>query len=103
MNADIEIGLVEFVRAVREQLIESAQDGAESALRFEVGPVELELEVRTSRDYSVDGGIRVWVVSAGGKATDQSSTSHRLKITLDPKMSGAESVLLGSQTGSRPE
>ena len=40
--------------------------------------------MEVSREKAGDGGIRFWVVSIGGSSKATSSTTHRIKLTLNP-------------------
>lgn len=81
--------LVDAVQAVRVQLEEAARSSG--SLRFEVGPIELELTVELERDAKSAAGVRVFVVtsSAGERGVAAVAASgrerHRIKMTLTPR------------------
>lgn len=81
---DNKMPLAEFVAALREELEEARRLGAEQGLRFEVGPIELEMETIATREATAKAGVRFWVVEAGGEGTATSGTTTRLKLTLSP-------------------
>ncbi|HJP64977.1 MAG TPA: trypco2 family protein [Actinomycetota bacterium] len=78
------IGLAEAIRTLRAELAASQDEGSDNSVRFNVGPVELEFQVELSREAGVEGGVQFWVVSIGGKGSVASTTSHRLKLSLEP-------------------
>ena len=78
------IGLAEAVRSVRAELVVAMREGQDAELRFRTGPVELEFTVEAGRETSAGGGVRWWVVSAEGKVTSESRTTHRITVSLTP-------------------
>ena len=80
-----EIELSAAVRAVREQLVRAALDGAGAPIRFEVGPIQMEFAVELRREAGASGGVRAWVLSADAEARASRATTHRVSFTLTPK------------------
>jgi hypothetical protein len=78
------IGLRQAVAAVRAELIEAMNDGVDSALRFEIGPVELDFAIDVSTTATGEVGVRVWVLSLAGKGERAVRNSHRVTVTLNP-------------------
>jgi hypothetical protein len=96
---DVEPAGVELAAAigqVREQLARAIEQGKESPVAFRAGPVEMEFEVTFTSTVSGDAGVRVWVVSAGGKGERARGTTHRLKISLTPVDRSGGDRLIGS-------
>ena len=85
------LDLADVVRALRRELIEAAADGADAAIHFELGPVEVEFLVEVHREGSADTGVRFGVVSVGAKGSLASGTTHRVKLALTPKDSDGRS------------
>ena len=76
--------LHEAIAAIRVGIERAVAEGADSEVRFEVGPVELELVATVHKDAS--GEVKVsllpWSASAkGGASTDR---TQRIKLTLQP-------------------
>jgi hypothetical protein len=82
------IELAELIRQLRTELKAAAAEGAGAgdALRFELGPVEVEATVAAGRDQGANGKVRFWVVEAGGDAKFTSSQTQRITLTLHPKV-----------------
>ncbi|WP_042396445.1 trypco2 family protein [Streptacidiphilus carbonis] len=80
-----EIELATAVRAIREQLVQAARDGADSPIRFEVGPVQMDFAVELRREAGASGGVKAWVLSAGAEAKASRGSTHRVSFTLTPK------------------
>ena len=78
------IGVQEAIRTLRAELTAAMKEGEGEGLQFRTGPIELEFLVEVSREKGGDAGIRFWVVSIGGSSKATSSTTHRIKLTLNP-------------------
>ncbi|MGG2464084.1 trypco2 family protein [Streptomyces sp. RGM 3693] len=95
-HADIgaQIDLVSAVQALRAQITEAAATDPGSDVRFQIGPIELEFTVALTRDRSVKGGVKAWVVSADADARRSTAQTHRVKFNLTP---------ISASTGESPE
>lgn len=60
------------------------EQGEGEEVRFALGPVELEFQVEVSNDAGVDGGVKFWVVSLGGRGTRSSGQTHTVRLSLSP-------------------
>ncbi|MFJ8533227.1 trypco2 family protein [Streptomyces sp. NPDC093591] len=80
------IELSDMIRELRQQLSTALTDGAGEALRFELGPVELEATVAVSREAGADGKVRLWVVDAGANGKYAQAQTQRVTVTLTPKV-----------------
>ena len=92
------IELSAAVRAIREELTQAAADGAGEAVRFEVGPIEMEFTVELTREASAKGGVRAWVMTAEAEAKAARGTTHRVTFTLTPKDATGGSIDIGNST-----
>jgi hypothetical protein len=88
-----EIKLSEMIEALRVELAVATENGDGKALRFEVGPVELEVEVAASRRTSGNGGVEFWVLKAGAEHGREDVVTHRIKVTLQPKLADGGGVV----------
>ena len=73
------IGLVEFIQAVRQELVRAQQIAGSDPL-LKLDDVELEMSVVTTKEAS--GGLKFWVVELGTKY-DKEQT-HRVTLKLAP-------------------
>ncbi|MFF2199030.1 trypco2 family protein [Streptomyces sp. NPDC058145] len=76
-----EIGLGEAIRALRAELTEAKGEGEGSWMRFQVSPVDLELQLVVTKD--VNGKIGWKVVEAG--ASIDSAKTQKVNLTLTPQ------------------
>ncbi|MFF8310386.1 trypco2 family protein [Streptomyces lydicus] len=79
------VGLADAVRGVRAELQEAMAEGQDEALRFEVGPVELEFAVDVRKEGGAEAKAKVYVVSFGARGGLTATATHRLKLTLQPQ------------------
>ncbi|MGW7071136.1 trypco2 family protein [Streptomyces sp. NPDC054855] len=89
------IELAEMIAQLRGELAaamaaaqdaENPEDPEGAALRFELGPVQLEAEFAVQRSAGADGRIRFWVVEAGASGQQAHSTTHRVTLSLEPRV-----------------
>ena len=90
MSDGVAAGLAETIKALRSELTAAMESGANDALRFQLGPVELELTLAITREGGVDGGIRFGVISFGAKAGISDQDTHRVKLSLQPVIRGRD-------------
>lgn len=76
-----DIGLGEAVKALREELTEAKGQGEGAWARFQVGPVNLELQLVVTKD--VHGQIG-WKVAEIGGSLDSERT-QKVSLTLTPQ------------------
>ncbi len=81
------VGLAEAIRALRAELSTAMAEGAGQALRFELGPVEMEFLLEVSREAGGEAEVKFWVVSLGGKGSVTSGSTHRVTLALIPRTS----------------
>jgi hypothetical protein len=82
------VELAELLGQLRAELSEAMRAGHDSDLRFELGPVELELTVAVDKEAKPGAKVRFWIVEVGGDATLASSTTQRIKLVLEPRSNG---------------
>ncbi|MEE1804153.1 MULTISPECIES: trypco2 family protein [unclassified Streptomyces] len=78
------IELSELIRELRQELNAAMADGQDEAVRFELGPVEVEATVAVDRAGSANGKVRFWVVEAGADASYTHAQTQRITLTLQP-------------------
>jgi Trypsin-co-occurring domain 2 len=79
-----EIGLAEAIAEVRAELEQAIKEGKNSKIGFRAGSVELDFEVGFTKTRGIDGGLRLSVLSLGGKGERSSAATHRVKVVLTP-------------------
>ncbi len=78
------IGLAEAIEVIRAELQQAATAGAQQPIAFRPTAVELSLEVAFERTAGADAGVRVWVVSLGGKGEVRTAHTQRITVQLEP-------------------
>jgi hypothetical protein len=79
------VGLADAIRALRRELTASMTAAQGEAIRFELGPVEMEFLLEVRKEGGGEAGVRFWVVSLGGKGAVSSGSTHRVVLSLTPK------------------
>lgn len=98
------VELAQMIGQLRRELSAAMRDGEGEDLRFELGPVELELTVAVSREAGPNAKVRFWVVELGADAKVASQATQRITLTLDPRRRGVagKPLISGSeQAGER--
>lgn len=77
--------LAEVVGALRDSLATAqAQGRAANGPRFTVSGVDVEVTVEIGRALEGGGGVKFWVVQAGGRVTGSATRTHRILLSLKP-------------------
>ncbi|GAA2787821.1 trypco2 family protein [Saccharopolyspora taberi] len=84
------IELAELIRQLRSELNLATATAEGEPLRFELGPVELELTVSADKEHAGTGKVRFWVVEAGVDEKTKWQQAQRLKLTLQPRLAGSD-------------
>jgi hypothetical protein len=82
------VELAELIGQLRTELAEAMKAGEDAELRFELGPVELELTVQVTKEATPTAKVKFWVIEAGADTKFASSVAQRIKLTLDPRRAG---------------
>jgi hypothetical protein len=82
------VELAELIGQLRAELTEAMHAGDGADLRFELGPVELELTVAVDKEAKPGAKVRFWVMELGADMKAASSTTQRIKLKLDPRRVG---------------
>lgn len=82
------IELASVIRDLRDELARAIVVGQGEALRFELGPIELEVAVAVQRSDGAAGKARFWVLELGGDHKKDTSDTQRIKLTLTPHLAG---------------
>jgi len=74
--------LADLIDAVRGELRDAAAAAKGADLQFEVQDVTLAVEVAATGTKGVDGGIKLWALTLGGKASKSDTATHTVTLTL---------------------
>ena len=79
------VELAELIGQLRAELTDAMHAGADAELRFELGPVELELTVAIEKEAKPGAKVRFLVVELGTDTKVASTRTQRIKVTLEPR------------------
>jgi Trypsin-co-occurring domain 2 len=105
-NGDGEFpSLADTIAAVRRELGLAQAAGQGQPVQFRTGPVELEFEVAVTRTGGGEAGVKLWVVTLGGKGELEKGTTQRIKVTLQPvnPQTGEDARIADARRGPGPE
>lgn len=94
------VELAELIGQLRAELSAAMHAGEGSDLRFELGPVELELTLTVDKEAKPGAKVRFWVLEVGADVTVSSNSAQRIKLTLEPRDSaraGGRPLISGEQ------
>jgi hypothetical protein len=104
MSANSHVPLADLISALRQELAKAMREGRGAEPQFELGSVELELQVEVARNVEGSAGIHFWVIALGGGANRSSRDVHTVRLTLTPvDESGQQPVRLRSGEPRRPD
>jgi len=83
------IELSEMISELRRELNHAIEAGHDEPLRFELGPVEVEVTVGLDSKGTAGAKVRFWVVELGGDGEVARSSLQRIKLTLQPRLAGS--------------
>ena len=70
----------------------------DSDIKFELGVVMVELELSVEQTGGGKGGVRFWVVEAGGEHSRAQGRTHRITVPLTPLNKDGSPVLTSDDT-----
>jgi hypothetical protein len=88
----IELG--EVIAELRRELQEAMDAGKSQPLRFELGPVEVEVTVAVEKGGGGEARVRFWVLELAGDAKASQSSMQRIKLTLQPRLTSGETAMV---------
>lgn len=92
------IELADVIQQLRQELDRARRASDLEELRFELGPIDLEVTVGLEKDASAGARIRFWVVDIGADGRLSASSTQRIRLTLQPTLT----VAAGEGTSTRP-
>jgi hypothetical protein len=90
------IELASVIKGLREELERAVVAAEGEALRFELGPIELEVSVALERAGHAGAKVRFWVLESGADAVVGTVSSQRINLTLQPTLTGSHTPPLVS-------
>jgi hypothetical protein len=101
-----EVPLAQAIKELRAELLQAIDAGKDEPLRFELDSVVLELEVALTTSGGGEAKVGLWsVLTLGGSAEHGRGTTHRLTLTLSPRLADAkpgEKLQIGDDVAGPP-
>ncbi len=103
MSENANVPLADLIGALRQELNKAISEGTDEHLQFELGPVELELQVEVSRAAKGTAGVQFWVLALGASGSRTATHAHTVRLTLNPLAApDGRSVRVRSHEPKRP-
>ena len=80
------IELATVIQDLRAELERAIVYGVGQQLRFELGPIELEVSVAIEAGAEAGVKARFWVVDLGAHGNVDRTSTQRIKLTLSPRL-----------------
>ncbi|MGW7417731.1 trypco2 family protein [Streptomyces sp. NPDC054863] len=80
------IELADAVESVRNQLMTAAARSAGKEITFTVGDIQMEFTVELRKEIKGGAKVKAWVVEAGADAARSTGRTHKVALTLKPKV-----------------
>ncbi|GAA2430923.1 hypothetical protein GCM10010191_50720 [Actinomadura vinacea] len=84
------IELSELIRELRTELGAAVAAAPAEGLRFELGPVEIEVSVAVDKRGGGSGKVKFWVVELGADTAIAQNSLQRVTVTLVPQIAGSD-------------
>ena len=84
------IELASVIRDLRDELERAVVAGEGEALRFELGPIELEVSVAIEVGAQAGAKVRFWVVGLDSQGSMDRASTQRIKLILSPKLGASD-------------
>ncbi|CCH76205.1 conserved hypothetical protein [Nostocoides japonicum T1-X7] len=102
MSDTAPIQLADAIANLRSELESAAVGGADSPVRFDLGPVSISFTVEVSRTAEGNAGVKFWVVSAGGSGSRTGSTTHEITLELHPVTASGDPLRISGRALREP-
>jgi hypothetical protein len=76
------LSLADLIDAVRGELQKAATEARDAELQFDVQDVTLEVEIAATGTKGIDGGIKLWAFTLGGKASKSDTATQTVTLKL---------------------
>lgn len=83
------IELADVIQQLRQELDRARLASESEDLRFELGPIDLEVTVGLEKDARAGTRIRFWVADMNADGRITSNSAQRIKLTLRPLLTAA--------------
>lgn len=97
------VELAELIADLRDELSLAVDAANPDGLRFELGPVGLEVSVMVTKEAKPGAKVKFWVVEVGADASVSKATTQTITLTLQPKMPGGGQAYVTGQTAPGEE
>jgi Trypsin-co-occurring domain 2 len=95
--------LSDAIASLRAELEYAQKEGEGKKLQFNIGTIELELEVIVEQEVSGNAKINWWILAGGAEAKMKDADKHKLKLTLQAVDASGAPLRVSKSQDSLPE
>lgn len=97
------IPLAKAIQDLRSELLQAVAEGGGKELRFKLEPIELELNLGMTYNGGANANVKFWVLEIGAKVDAESTTTHKLKLKLNPVDKNGNQFLVRDTVDKMPK
>ena len=97
------LSLSDAIESIRSELAAAQRKGEQADLKFEVGEIELELEIAAELGATAGAEAKWWVVTAKTEAQYKESKKQKIKIKLKPVGANGKSIEVSKTLTQDPQ
>ena len=97
------IRLSDAVENLREELKLAQEKGKNQDLQFNVGSIEIELEVVAETEIDASGKINWWILGGGMDTRAKDASRHKLKLSLQAVDASGQPLKVSQQQDHRSD
>jgi Trypsin-co-occurring domain 2 len=92
-----QIELADMLVGLRKELVKAQVQASKEPLKFRLDDIEVELKMGITKKDAVKGGLKFWVIDAGGEVSNEDQQLQTLRLKLTPITVGGEDTLVSDQ------
>ena len=93
-----QVPIADAIKNLRRELQAAIDEGDGKKLRFEVEAIDVELKCTVNREAQAEAGASFWVLNSKGGAKISNENVQTIRLTLNPKSNGEDSLLGGEDS-----
>lgn len=97
------IRLSDAIENLRAELTRAHKLGKDQDVNFNLGDIELELEVVAEDETSGDAKVNWWIFGGGVSGKMKDASTHKLKLILQAVDKKGQPLRVSRTAGGRPE
>ena len=93
-----ELPLSVAINNLRSEIEASIENSRGKRVQFSMEEIELELQIQLKTNVDAEAGVKWVVFSAGAGMSEDTTTSHRVKLKLKPSLDGSTNFKVNKES-----